>query len=305
MVDAPPTGPQGLLNAMTVDVEEHFQVSGFERSVRRETWDSLPSRVEANTERMLDVFESAGVLATFFVLGWVAERHADLVRRIAVRGHEIGCHGYSHRLVYEQEPQEFRDEVELSRRILQDASGQAVDGYRAASFSIGRHNLWALDVLVEAGFVYDSSLFPVYHDRYGYPGAPRGVHRLRTPLGQSLVEVPPSTLSLGRATLPVAGGGYLRLYPKAFSRWVIRRLNRHEGMPAVVYVHPWELDQDQPRLPAGLFSRMRHYRGLDTTESKLRDLMRHFRFGPVREVIEQAARGEARLTDGALARSLS
>jgi polysaccharide deacetylase family protein (PEP-CTERM system associated) len=274
---------------MTVDVEEHFQVSAFADVVSRDTWDSSPSRVENNTLRLLDLFDTADVRATFFILGWIAERHPDLVKSIAARGHEIASHGYSHKLVYDQDPREFRSETLLSRRILQDTSGQPVAGYRAASFSIGRGNLWALDVLAEVGFEYDSSIFPLIHDRYGMPGAPRHIHRLKTPGGMTLVEVPPSTLCFGKATLPIAGGGYLRIYPAAFGRWTIRRLNQRERMPAIVYVHPWEVDPDQPRIRAPILSRFRHYVGLRKTADKLRDLLTRFEFGPVCDLIAEAA----------------
>jgi polysaccharide deacetylase family protein (PEP-CTERM system associated) len=285
------TDAKGIVNALTVDVEEHFQVSAFAGVIRREDWESIPSRVDANVDRLLALFDDRGVKGTFFVLGWVAERRPALVRRIADHGHEIAAHGYSHRLVYDQEPSEFRDETLLSRRILQEASGQPVAGYRAASFSIGRRSLWALDTLAEAGFSYDSSVFPVVHDRYGMPGAPRRIHRLATPGGATLVEVPPTTLGCGKATLPIGGGGYLRIYPAMFTRWAIARLNRHERMPAVVYVHPWEVDPDQPRVAAPLKSRFRHYWGLGTTMGKLRDLLTRYRFGPVRQVLEEWERG--------------
>ena len=273
-----------MLNVMSVDVEEHFQVSAFERTVDRESWPRQPSRVRGNTTRLLELFDELGVKTTFFVLGWVAERDPDLVRQIAERGHEVASHGYSHRLVYEQTPEEFRRETERSRSLLQDCSGQPVQGYRAASFSIGWRNLWALDALADAGFEYDSSLFPIVHDRYGIPGAPRTIRRVTTPNGATLVEVPPSTIRvLGRA-LPVGGGGYLRLFPWPFTRWAFRRLNR-EGMPAIVYVHPWEIDVDQPRVRAPLVSRFRHYTGLRTTAAKLRSLASSFRFGTVRELL--------------------
>lgn len=281
--DTPPT-----LNAMTVDVEEHFQVSAFAPVVPAESWGSHPSRVEANTGRLLDLFDSAGVRATFFVLGWVGERHPALVRRIAERGHEIGSHGWGHRLVHDQDPADFRRETAASRRLLQDISGQPVAGYRAASFSIGRRNLWALDVLIEAGFTYDSSLFPVIHDRYGIPGAPRSLYRAKTPSGATLVEVPPSTIALGKTVLPVGGGGYLRIYPLAVTRWAVARLNVKEGVPAVVYVHPWEVDADQPRIRGSWKSRMRHYWGLSTTEPKLRALFGRHRFGTISDVIAAA-----------------
>jgi polysaccharide deacetylase family protein (PEP-CTERM system associated) len=283
-----PNASSATLNAMTVDVEEHFQVSGFERVVPRENWSSMPSRVVDNTKRLLDLFDESGTRATFFILGWVAKRHQGLVRTIAARGHEIASHGYSHRLVYTQHPTEFKREVMLSRRILEDAAGTDVIGYRAASFSIGKRNLWALDVIAEAGFRYDSSLFPVVHDRYGIPGAPRRVHRLSLGGGLSIIEVPPSTLAWGALTLPVLGGGYLRTCPISINRWAVERLNRREGIPAVVYVHPWEVDPDQPVIRAPLLNRWRHYHGLRTTESKIRDLSMRFRFGTVRRVIAAA-----------------
>jgi polysaccharide deacetylase family protein (PEP-CTERM system associated) len=281
-------------NALTVDVEEHFQVSAFESVVDRAGWDSIPSRVEANTERLLELFARAGVHGTFFVLGWVAERHPDLVRRIAGAGHEIASHGQTHRLIYDQDPETFRAETHRSRATLQDLSGQPVSGYRAASFSITRQSLWALDVLVEEGFAWDSSVFPVLHDRYGVPGARRGPHRLRAPGGGELLELPPSTVALGRATLPVGGGGYLRLYPLAVTAWAIRRLNRRDGLPAVVYVHPWEVDPEQPRIRASFRSRFRHYTGLRTTAPKLGRLLERFRFGTMSELAaDHASAGDA------------
>ena len=199
--------PSDILNAMTVDVEEHFQVSAFEHVVRREDWSAHPSRVMPNTEKLLALFGEAGIRATFFVLGVVARDHPELVRRIVAGGHEVASHGYSHKLVYTQSPEEFRRETVDSRRILQDLTGQEVAGYRAASFSIGPRNSWALDVIAEAGFTYDSSLFPIRHDRYGFPGAPRRMHRLKTRSGNSVIDVPLSTLRLGRFALPVGGGG--------------------------------------------------------------------------------------------------
>ena len=278
-----------ILNAMTVDVEEHFQVTAFDGFVPREDWDAIPSRVEDNTIRLLDLFDEHDVKSTFFVLGWVGERHPRLLRRIAAAGHEVGCHGYSHRLIYDQTPADFRSELSLARRILQDASGHLVDGHRAASFSIQRRNLWALDIVVEAGFSYDSSLFPVLHDRYGIPGAPRGLYRLNTPSGGELVEAPPATVVLGGMVLAVGGGGYLRLYPKFLFDWAIRRLNRAERMSAILYVHPWEVDPTQPRVHGVPWSRsFRHYLNLDETLGKLRHLVRSHRFAPLGEVIRAA-----------------
>lgn len=278
----------GILNAITVDVEEHFQVSAFEGVVDRDQWAGMTSRVEANTDRLLELFERTDVVATFFILGWVAERHPGMVRRIAEAGHEIGSHGYSHRLIYQQTPDEFHSETERSKKLLEDSSGAAVHGYRAASFSIIRSNIWALDTLAACGFRYDSSLFPVIHDRYGFRGIPRHPFCLRTPSGASLSEVPPSTLSVGKMTLPVAGGGYLRFYPFPLTRWAVGRLNRKERMPANVYIHPWEVDPEQPRIPgAPLRSRFRHYVNLDSTLDKVRKLLETFRFGPLGQVLEE------------------
>jgi polysaccharide deacetylase family protein (PEP-CTERM system associated) len=285
------------LNALTVDVEEHFQVSAFEEAVPRAGWDAMESRVEANTGRLLDLFDEAGVRATFFVLGWIAERRPGLVGEIARRGHEVASHGYDHKLVYRQTPQEFRAEAARTRDALEQASGQQVRGYRAASFSITRESLWALDELVETGHEYDSSIYPVYHDRYGLPGAPRGIHRLRTPGDRTLIEVPPTTVRLGRLVLPALGGGYLRIYPLWLNRLALRRVNEAEGRSAVLYLHPWEVDPEQPRIRARLASRLRHYTHLSRTMNRLRALFSSFAFGPVREVIERqgnlAERGAA------------
>ncbi len=278
-----------ILNAMTVDVEEHFQVSAFESSVRRDDWESLPSRVEANTSRLLDLFDESRIRATFFVLGWVAERHTAMVRAISDRGHEVASHGYSHRLVYTQTEEEFKAETVRAKSLLENITGSRVRGYRAASFSIGRRNLWALDVLADAGFDYDSSLFPIVHDRYGIPGAPRHIHVVKTPTGRRLIEIPPSTLRVGGLVLPFGGGGYLRLFPQSVTQWAIRRVNRKDGLPAIVYVHPWETDPGQPRVAAPLVSRFRHYVGLDTTISKLRAMAASHRFGTMASLIDATA----------------
>jgi len=285
-----------LLNAISVDVEEHFQVSAFEGVVDRSDWASMASRVEANTDRLLDLFSECDVKATFFTLGWIAERHPHLVRRIADAGHEVGCHGFDHRLIYSQQPEEFRGDVIRSKDLIEQACGQAVAGYRAASFSITRKSLWALDVLVEAGFRYDSSIFPVYHDRYGMPGAPRRIYRIERSAGR-LIEFPPSTLRLGRMVLPVAGGGYFRIFPFGVTRWAVRRLNQRDRMPANVYLHPWEVDPDQPRIAAPLKSRLRHYTNLSKTESRLRDLLKRYRFGSMQRVIDRQSEGGLETVD--------
>ncbi|HEY5471757.1 MAG TPA: XrtA system polysaccharide deacetylase, partial [Candidatus Limnocylindrales bacterium] len=277
---------------MTVDVEDYFQVSAFARVVARERWPEFESRVAANTDRLLGIFAEAGVRATFFVLGWVAERDASIVHRIAAAGHEIASHGYGHRLVYDQKPEEFRDDVRRGRALLQEASGQPVMGYRAPSFSITERSLWALDILIEEGFTYDASIFPIRHDRYGIPTAPRhafwigkgtaeqgssafasGLRPDRpgfpsgfggtTNPGTGLVEIPGSTIRLAGLNLPVGGGGYFRILPYWWTRTGIRRLNEKEGRPAIVYLHPWEVDPKQPRLAGSRLSRFRHYRNLE------------------------------------------
>ena len=277
----------GVRNAMTVDVEDYFQVSAFNRTVARSRWEDLPSRVTANTERLLHLLAEHDVRATFFVLGWVAERHPSLVALIADLGHEIASHGYSHRLVYEQTQRGFREDVRRAKDVIENAGGQRVEGYRAPSFSITSRTLWALDILIEEGYRYDASIFPIRHDRYGIPGSPRHPYVLTRERG-ALVEVPGSTARLGPVNLPVAGGGYFRILPYGWTRWGIARLNEREHRPAVFYLHPWEIDPDQPRLHASWLSRFRHYRHLDQTEPRLRRLLADFRFAPLRQVLDEA-----------------
>jgi polysaccharide deacetylase family protein (PEP-CTERM system associated) len=276
--------PARILNAMTVDVEDYFQVSAFARVVRRDDWDRMESRVVRNTTRLLDCLDEFGVKATCFVLGWIAERQPALVRDIAARGHEIASHGYAHRLVYDQTPGEFRDDIRRARRLLEDLSGQAVVGYRAPSYSITAQSLWALDVLIAEGYQYDSSIMPIRHDRYGIPGAPRHPHAIARPGGR-IIEAPPATIARGPLTLPVGGGGYFRLLPYAWTRWGIARVNAIDGQPAVFYLHPWEVDPGQPRIAADWLGRFRHYRNLEETEPRLRRLLRDFRFGRMCDVL--------------------
>jgi polysaccharide deacetylase family protein (PEP-CTERM system associated) len=281
------TSGSGVINAMTVDVEDYFQVSAFEPVVSRTHWEDFPSRVVPNTERLLRLLAEHEVKATFFILGWVAERHPSLVSLIADLGHEIASHGYWHQLVYEQTPRAFRDDIRRSKDVLEQIAGQRVEGYRAPSFSITSESLWALDILIEEGFRYDASIFPIRHDRYGIPDSPRHPYVLPRATG-ALVEVPGSTARLGPANLPVAGGGYFRLLPYGWTRWGITRLNERERRPAVFYLHPWEVDPDQPRLQASALSRFRHYRNLDQTEPRLRRLLAEFRFAPLRHVLADA-----------------
>jgi polysaccharide deacetylase family protein (PEP-CTERM system associated) len=274
-----------MLNALSVDVEDYYHVTAFERWITRRQWGSMPSRVVENTRRVLDLLDEAGAKATFFVLGWVGRRHPRLVREIRGRGHHVASHSYWHRLVYQLSPREFRTDLRDSRAVLEDALGERIDTYRAPSFSIARQSLWALDVLAEEGFRIDSSVFPVWHDRYGVPSAPRDVHELRL-AGGSLWEFPLSVVRILRQNLPVSGGGYFRLYPWHVTSSALHHINRG-GRPFVFYFHPWEIDPLQPRITAPWRSRWRHYVNLETTERKLKLLLRTFRFGRVSDVIHQ------------------
>jgi polysaccharide deacetylase family protein (PEP-CTERM system associated) len=273
-----------VINGMSIDVEDYFHVSVFDGLVPRSRWGQMESRVVANTDRLLALFDDASVKATFFVLGWVGERHPDLVRRIAAGGHEIASHGYAHRLIYDQTPRAFREDVRRSKHLLEDACGHRVRGYRAPSYSITPRSLWALDVLVDEGYAYDSSIFPIRHDRYGIPTSGRQPYRLDRG-GGSITEIPGSTTRIGPMNLPVAGGGYFRLLPYGWTRWGIARVNRVERKPVVFYLHPWEIDPDQPRLPVGRLGRFRHYRNLAETEGRLKQLLGEFRFGRVDAVV--------------------
>ena len=248
----------------------------------------------ANTDRLLSLFAKCGVRATFFILGWVAERDGSIVRRIAEAGHEVASHGYGHRLVYDQTPEAFREDVRRARRVLQDLSGQPVNGYRAPSFSITNRSLWALDVLVEEGYTYDTSIFPIRHDRYGIPDAPRHaffVGRGFSPADHGLLEIPASTIHLAGANLPIAGGGYFRLLPYWWTRFGIRRVNRVEGKPAVFYLHPWEIDPGQPRLKGSWLTRTRHYSNLSQTGGRLRRLLADFSFDTVAAAVGASRAG--------------
>ena len=278
-----PRAKQGVLNALTIDVEEYFQVSGFEGIVPRHQWDSIPTRVGPPTERLLEMLATAGVRATFFVLGWLAERQPSLVRAIHAAGHDIATHGYAHRLVYTQSPAEFRSDLRRSIRALEDAIGERVDTYRAPSFSITAQSQWALDVLIDEGITLDSSIYPVRHDRYGIPGAPVTPYRFGRS-GGSLWEFPPPVTRTWGLNLPVGGGGYFRLLPYAVTRWGLRRINA-EGRPFAVYLHPWEFDPEQPRVTCGWKQRFRHYVGLEKTEGRLAQMLTEFRFGTLREAL--------------------
>lgn len=277
----------GILNALTVDVEDYYQVSAFEGHISRQHWNYFDSRVETSTRRLLDILAEADTRGTFFVLGWVARHFPNLVREIQQAGHELGSHSFWHRLVYKLSPEEFRQDLRDSRAALEDASGQPITAYRAPSFSVTRRSEWALEILAEEGFHVDSSIFPIRHDRYGIPDAHPYLHEIRTPAG-SLHEFPPSIVRFAGMNFPVSGGGYFRLYPLS---WTVRGLSRvnGKGRPFMFYVHPWELDPEQPRLAAGSrLSRARHRVNLATTASKLRRLLGRFRFGRMDEVIAES-----------------
>ncbi|ANQ86437.1 XrtA system polysaccharide deacetylase [Azoarcus olearius] len=286
-MDAAEVSPRGeLTNALTIDVEDYFQVSALAPHFPRERWDSVPCRVERNVDLILGLLAEREARATFFTLGWVAERYPQLVRRICAAGHELASHGYAHERASAQTPQAFLADIALAKSVLEDIGGVAVTGYRAPSFSIGLGNPWAHDVIAEAGYRYSSSVYPVKHDHYGIPDAPRFPYRLSS----GLVEIPVSTMRwLGR-NWPAGGGGYFRLLPYAVSRWQIARVNRDDRRPAIFYFHPWEVDPAQPRVSeASTKTRFRHYINLERTEHRLRRLLGDFRWGRADEVFRDAA----------------
>jgi polysaccharide deacetylase family protein (PEP-CTERM system associated) len=280
-----------MRNALSVDVEDWFQVGAFEKVIARDAWETLPRRVEENTDRVLDLFDEAGVKATFFTLGWVAERHPALILRIAEAGHEVASHGWDHARVFTMDAEAFRADLERARAAIEDAAGQRVTGYRAPSFSIDRRTLWAHPVLAELGYAYSSSVAPVAHDHYGWPESPR--FAWRPVAGAALVELPVTTVQVAGRRLAAGGGGFFRLLPYAFSSWAVARVNRAEQRPAIFYFHPWEIDPGQPRVAnAPLKSRLRHYTNLSAMRPKLLKLLQDHRWGRTDQV---AAAEQARL----------
>ena len=269
-------------NAMTIDVEDYFQVHAFADAVRRDQWDGLETRVEGNTYRALEIFADAGVKATFFTLGWVAERYPKLVRDVTAAGHELASHGWSHVKANTQSPAEFRSDVERTRKTLEDIGGVPVVGYRAASYSIDTSNLWAFDELAEAGYRYSSSVYPIRHDHYGMPDAPRFAFR---PSANGILEVPVTTVRVGGRNLPCGGGGYFRLLPYWLYRLGLRRVNRADTQPGVFYFHPWELDPEQPRVDGiSAKARFRHYLNLHRMRARLERLLRDFQWKRMDEI---------------------
>lgn len=274
------------LNAMTIDVEDYFQVAALSEAISYSDWDKWPSRVVNNTRRILDLFDEHELKATFFILGWVAEREPALIRDIANRGHEIASHGYSHQLVYRQTPEIFQQETARSKSLLEDIIGKPVDGYRAASYSVTRESLWALDILGDLGFKWDSSIFPIHHDRYGIANSPELPYTLVTSAGHELTEFPLTTAKIGSMSVPAAGGGYFRQYPYSLSKFLFARASGNNTKPMIFYLHPWEIDPEQPKVKnLSFFSRFRHYTNLHRCESRLKKLLNDFTFGTVSQVL--------------------
>ncbi len=269
-------------NALTIDVEDYYHVSGFSRMIRPRSWEGYRSRVEFATNIVLDLLAETPSKGTFFVLGWVADRYPKLIRRIVEEGHEVGCHGYWHQLVYRQLPATFRNDLRLARRVIEDASGSAICAFRAPSFSIDASSLWALDVLIEEGFTIDSSIFPIKHDRYGINHSPGMPYQMLRRAGM-ITEIPLSVVKWFQFSLPVGGGGYFRMMPYAMNRRFLAELNR-EGRPAVVYLHPWEFDPQQPRIKGGFLSNWRHYLNIGKTASRFARLLKDFSFGTVSQL---------------------
>ena len=274
-----------IVNLLTVDVEDYFMVSAFSDTVGTHQWGHFESRIQRNTIAILDIIDKYAVKGTFFVLGWVAEHHPWIVKEIDRRGHEVACHGYCHRLVYNMSPEEFREDTRRAKATIEGIVGKAVSGYRAPSYSITEDSMWALGILAEEGFEYDSSIFPVHHDRYGFPSYSRFPRIEETGTNGTILEIPLSTINVLGKNLPVGGGGYLRMYPLWLTHFAIRKLNHEERKSAVVYVHPWELDPEQPRLRGTVLSRFRHYINLEKTERRLESLLGSYRFCSIRQMV--------------------
>ena len=274
-----------IRNALTIDVEDYYHVAAFNKVIKPSEWAGISSRFGKNTRHLLDLFDKYEIKATFFVLGWCAERDPELIKEIARQGHEIASHGYSHQLVYTQSQSEFRKETALSKNILEDIVSKPIKGYRAASYSITNKSLWAIDILAELGFEYDSSIFPVVHDRYGIPGSPEEIHKLKTEKGNELLEFPLTVAKIGSLTIPMAGGGYFRLYPYWFTRYFLTRVNRRVSQPFIFYLHPWEIDPGQPKVEASILSTFRHYNNIEVCEKRLLRLLGDFNFTTVENVI--------------------
>jgi polysaccharide deacetylase family protein (PEP-CTERM system associated) len=273
-----------VLNVLTIDVEDYFHVTAFEYKISKKQWDYLPSRVECNILRLLEILDLYRTKATFFVLGWVAKKNPKLVKEIYNNGHEIACHGNTHKLVYESTPESFRKDVKDARSVIEDSIGNRVHGFRATSFSFVKETLWALDILIEEGYLYDSSIFPIYHDRYGIPDWYRFPHYISRN-GGGIHEIPPSTLRILGNNIPIAGGAYLRFLPLILIDWGIKKINTNESKPAVLYIHPWELDSKQPLIKSSMITAFRHYSRINSVERKFKRLLEKYSFGPALKII--------------------
>jgi len=286
--DSPAARASSPKHVLTIDLEDYFQVEAFADVIDRTEWESYPSRVVGNCHRLLDIFDRHQVKATFFVLGWVAERFPKLVREVHDRGHELACHSYWHRKIYSLSPAEFRADTRLAREVIEQAASVAVSGYRAPTWSVTSDSLWALDILAEEGFTYDSSIFPIHHDLYGVPGASRYPWTYASACGKTLLELPPATVPVLGTNMPAAGGGYFRILPLSFTEWAFRNFEKAEKS-LVFYLHPWEIDPEQPRIRGPLKSRLRHYTNLASTQGRLERLLQSYSFQTFAEYIRGLA----------------
>ncbi len=273
-----------MVNILTIDVEDYFQVENLKSAVRFSDWDNFERRVEISTNKVLEILGSTNTKATFFVLGWVAERHPELIKNIASHGHEIASHGYAHQLIYKQTPEEFRRDIRKSKSILENITREPVLGYRAPTYSITKQSLWAIDILIDEGFTYDSSIFPIHHDKGGLSDAKRYPYKIERN-GKMIIEIPISTMKFLGQNMPFSGGGYFRLFPYGLIKKMTRIVN-NEGYSVNVYLHPWEFDPEQPRIEVGKISGFRHYLNLSKTEGKLKQLLRDFEFAPARQLLD-------------------
>lgn len=278
-----------MLNAITIDLEDYYQVTAFDHIIDKCNWETMESRVQQNLEKVLSILDEYKIKATFFALGWIAERHPISIRTIFNEGHEVASHGYNHEIINHLSKESFKEDITKTKKILEDITGCKVKGYRAPTFSINNSSFWALNILCQQGYSYDSSIFPIIHDRYGMPHAKRFPHIIKLS-GVGIKEFPPSTIKFFHWNFPIAGGGYLRLLPIKFIEWGIKRINEIEKQPAIIYIHPWEFDPAQPRIPTSRLSRFRHYVNLDSTENKLRHLIKNFKFTTLSKLSSQLFR---------------
>lgn len=276
-----------ITNALTVDVEDYFQVSAFSKNISVEEWKYIPTRVEMNTDKLLDIFNDNNYKATFFILGWIAEKYPELVKRIANEGHEVASHGYSHQLIYDQTRKKFEEETYRSKSVLEDIIQKSVIGYRAASYSITSKSVWAIDILSKHGFVYDSSIYPIHHDRYGMPGSPTCPHIIKTSSGREIIEFPLTVIRILRQSVPISGGGYFRLYPYWLTKILLDKYLEKNDTPFIFYLHPWEIDPDQPRVKSNILGKFRHYNNLDKCEKRLTDLLSRYKFSTMNGVYDK------------------